>query len=177
MAGGEGGESTEDLTNFKNVPSLNILVVEDDVSNAKMLAKMLKKLNHIPTIANDGEEALAKLGRNAFDLIFMDIQMPRMNGFEATQTIRNDPNYIHVSGTPIIALTAHVVSGYRENASKREWTTTFPSQSKLKISKRLSPLILLGGTISSFFNSDWLAREATTYAFCYACGYRKIGLL
>jgi len=94
--------------------SLKTLVVEDDTSNAKMLVKILRRMNHRATIATDGKEALACIQKNPYDLIFMDVQMPVLDGFAATRAIRHDPEFKHVAGIPIVALTAHVLAGYRE---------------------------------------------------------------
>jgi CheY-like chemotaxis protein len=93
---------------------LNILIVEDDRNNAIMLEKVIERLNHKATTAHDGEAALISLKTNTYDLILMDIQMPRMDGFKATKTIRTDPEFKHVAKIPIVALTAHVLAGYRE---------------------------------------------------------------
>jgi len=65
------------------------------------------------TIANNGQEAVDVFARQPFDLVLMDIQMPVMDGFEATQAIR-DLEKASGRHTPIIALTAHAISGYRE---------------------------------------------------------------
>jgi CheY-like chemotaxis protein/HPt (histidine-containing phosphotransfer) domain-containing protein len=74
---------------------------------------MLEKLGHAVTVANNGREALDAIGAQAFDLILMDIQMPEMSGFEATEAIRRQER---ASGKhlPIIALTAHAMDGDRE---------------------------------------------------------------
>jgi CheY-like chemotaxis protein len=96
--------------------SLNILLVEDNTINQKVAKIMLKKLGHTVEIADNGKEAVEAFMRQSFDLILMDIQMPVMNGIEATEKIReqeakkNDAR----SRTPIIALTANALKGDRK---------------------------------------------------------------
>ncbi|MEW6347499.1 MAG: response regulator [Thermodesulfobacteriota bacterium] len=92
---------------------LQVLLVEDNLVNQKLASRMLQKMGHSATVAANGKEALAKLAQQAFDVILMDVQMPEMDGFEATQVIRAREQ---LSGRhiPIIALTAHALSGDRE---------------------------------------------------------------
>jgi two-component system, sensor histidine kinase and response regulator len=90
-----------------------ILLAEDNAVNQKVAIRMLSKLGHTVVIANNGKEALAALETQSFDLVFMDVQMPEMGGFEATDLIRRSEK---VSGhhLPIIAMTAHAMKGDRE---------------------------------------------------------------
>ena len=92
---------------------VNILLAEDNLVNQKITTRMLEKLGHAVTVVSNGREALDAIGRQTFDLILMDIQMPEMSGFEATETIRRQERG---SGRhlPIIALTAHAMDGDRE---------------------------------------------------------------
>jgi len=94
-------------------PRLEILLAEDNLVNQKVAGKMLERSGHKVTIAVNGQEAVAAFARQPFDLVLMDIQMPVMDGFEATQAIR-DQEKDSGKHTPIIALTAHAISGYRE---------------------------------------------------------------
>jgi signal transduction histidine kinase/ActR/RegA family two-component response regulator len=94
-------------------PRLAILLVEDNLVNQKVAGKMLERSGHGVTIAANGQEAVAAFARQPFDLVLMDIQMPVMDGFEATRAIR-DLEKESGNHTPIIALTAHAISGYRE---------------------------------------------------------------
>jgi polar amino acid transport system substrate-binding protein len=93
---------------FNNV---HVLLVEDDVLNQMIAGELLKQLGVSVTVANNGFEALAALEKTAFHLIFMDIQMPQMDGYEAVKRIRQQPTRQHV---PIIAMTAHAISTERE---------------------------------------------------------------
>jgi PAS domain S-box-containing protein len=91
--------------------SLRALVVEDDLVNRMTIKRILEKKGVEVESAEDGEKALEVLRRNSFDIIFMDIQMPVMDGIETTKRIRsmNDKG-----GVPIIALTACAMAGDRE---------------------------------------------------------------
>ncbi len=84
-----------------------ILVVEDNIVNQKVIAKMLKKLGFKSLVANHGEEALDILKGNTVSLILMDLQMPIMDGFSCTSAIRtSNSDYKNI---PIIAVTANVM--------------------------------------------------------------------
>jgi len=74
---------------------------------------MLEKMGHRVTLANNGAEACATFDTAAFDLVFMDVQMPEMDGFEATRRLRQRERK---AGThvPIVAMTAHAMGGDRE---------------------------------------------------------------
>jgi len=87
---------------------LKILLVEDNPVNQKLMQRLLEKQGHLPLVAEDGKKALALLENNEFDLIFMDLQMPIMDGFEATARIRKKEKTTgaHI---PIIALTAYAM--------------------------------------------------------------------
>ncbi len=86
-----------------------ILVVDDNPTNQLVLKGMLKNIGHNPIVADNGMSALQILQNNQFDLILMDCQMPEMDGFEATQRIRN--GYVKQKDIPIIAVTANVMEG------------------------------------------------------------------
>jgi CheY-like chemotaxis protein len=93
--------------------SLHILVAEDNPVNQKLAGAMLKKMGHQVTLATDGAEALDKWTRAHFDMIFMDVQMPEMDGFETTRKIRSRESNLQ-SHIPIVAMTANAMSGDRE---------------------------------------------------------------
>ena len=86
-----------------------ILLVEDNEVNRDVIGEMIRRLGHTVTLAVDGEEALATLGRERFDLIFMDVQLPGIDGLEATRSFRATGGT-----TPVIALTAHSTRGDAE---------------------------------------------------------------
>jgi CheY-like chemotaxis protein/anti-sigma regulatory factor (Ser/Thr protein kinase) len=93
---------------------LRILFAEDDTVTRTSIKKLLEKAGHHVTVAVDGFDALKKLEEGVFDLILMDIQMPQMDGLEATRIIRFQYRFEAVRDIPIIALTAYAMSGDRE---------------------------------------------------------------
>ncbi len=92
---------------------LNVLLAEDNATNQMLARILLEKDGHTVVVAGDGKEALAALERQPFDLVLMDLQMPEMDGFEATDHIRQREK---VTGRhmPIIAMTAHAMKGDKE---------------------------------------------------------------
>ncbi|GGD16461.1 hypothetical protein GCM10011343_04200 [Flavobacterium orientale] len=98
---------------FVSDKDANVLIVEDNNINALLAKTLIKKIipNSKIHVASNGIEAIENCQNNTFDIIFMDIQMPVMNGYEATMEIRKIENYQSV---PIIALTAGTVIGEKE---------------------------------------------------------------
>jgi two-component system, sensor histidine kinase and response regulator len=93
--------------------SLNILLAEDNLVNQKLASRLLEKRSHIVTIVTNGKEALAALEKDYFDLVLMDMQMPEMDGFEATRILRERET---TSGRhqPVVAMTALAMNGDKE---------------------------------------------------------------
>jgi signal transduction histidine kinase/CheY-like chemotaxis protein len=93
--------------------SLHILLAEDNLLNQKVASSLLEELGHTVAIASNGIETVAAFEKGPFDLVFMDIQMPEMNGYEAAARIqkRQQASAVH---TPVIAMTAHAMAGDRE---------------------------------------------------------------
>ena len=93
---------------------LRILLAEDLGVNRELMAKMLEKHGHTVVCAKNGREAVAAFGRETFDVVLMDLQMPEMNGIEATKIIRGKER---TSGghTRIVAMTAHESKGIRQH--------------------------------------------------------------
>ena len=93
--------------------SLKILLAEDNAVNQRLAVRLLEKRGHRVVVAGNGAEALQALAKESFDLILMDVQMPEMDGIEATGIIREQEKRSGLR-QPIIALTAHAMKGDRE---------------------------------------------------------------
>jgi CheY-like chemotaxis protein len=93
--------------------SLKILLAEDNAVNQRLAVRLLEKRGHRVVVAETGLEALRALEKEAFDLVFMDVQMPEMDGLEATAAIRAKERATG-SHQQVIALTAHAMKGDRE---------------------------------------------------------------
>ena len=111
-------ETTPEPSEEKKAPdgplnSYRVLIAEDNIVNQKVAYFMLEKQGHLVTGVRDGKEAVEAMEKGIFDVILMDIQMPNMNGFEATAAIREKENKSD-RHTPIIAMTAHAMKGDRE---------------------------------------------------------------
>ncbi len=92
-------------------PPRHILIVEDNVVNQKVAAALLRRGGYRYQVVANGKEALEALEKSSFDLVLMDVQMPVMDGYEATRLIRGDPRWL---GLPVVAMTAHALDGDRE---------------------------------------------------------------
>lgn len=98
-----------------NYERLRVLIVDDNATNQKVIERFLKKIGCRVEVAGNGEEAIAAFRRGGLDLIFMDCQMPELDGYEATRIIRSiEKESKSESRLPIVALTAHALSGDRE---------------------------------------------------------------
>lgn len=104
--------ATELAANEPPATSLRILVAEDNDVNQMLIELMLQSLGHEIVLVGDGEAAIEALGREGFNVILMDVEMPGVDGLEATRRIRELPEYRHLPY--IIAATAHVMSDSRQ---------------------------------------------------------------
>ncbi|MCK4473192.1 MAG: response regulator [Anaerolineae bacterium] len=111
-----------------------ILIVEDNLLNRKLIEAILKPLGYRLLTAVDGEEGIEVATRERPDLILMDLQMPKVSGYDATEVLKSQPETAHIT---IVALTAHAMADERERAlaagcdgyiTKPVDTRTFPGQ-------------------------------------------------
>lgn len=123
---------------------LKILLAEDNLVNQKVATSLLKKQGYVSKVANNGREAISLWQQEEFDLVLMDIQMPEMSGFEATQRIR-ELEKTKGDHIPIIAVTAHAMKGDREKCIE--------SGMDHYVTKPINPQKLFEA-IESFFPSD-----------------------
>ena len=101
------------LDSLESVRGRRLLLAEDNAINQMVAKELLEKMGFILSIANNGHEAVEMVLKGNYDLVLMDIQMPGMDGYEATARIRQDPRF-GAEDLPIIAITAHALSGDRE---------------------------------------------------------------
>ena len=94
--------------------AIRILLAEDNLTNQQVALGILRKLGLQADAVADGAEAVASLERVPYDLVLMDVQMPEMDGLEATRRIRDPGSAVLHHGIPIIAMTAHAMQGDRE---------------------------------------------------------------
>ncbi len=93
---------------------MRVLLAEDNIVNQKLARRILERLGAEVTVADNGEAAIAQLAESAFDVVLMDCQMPVLDGYEATRRIRAGAAGAAASTVPVIALTAHALSGDRD---------------------------------------------------------------
>jgi CheY-like chemotaxis protein len=123
---------------------LRVLLADDNPTNRKLVELLLAQQRHRVTIASNGREAVDRAAAQRFDLVLMDVQMPEMDGFQATAAIRERERAAGVH-TPIIAMTAHAMAGDRERC--------LGAGMDAYLSKPLRPDDLLT-TIAQFFPGD-----------------------
>ncbi|MBF0420742.1 MAG: response regulator [Magnetococcales bacterium] len=112
-----------DADAIQGILGASVLLVEDNAINQQVATELLQEYGVHVTIANNGKEAVAMAGQEAFELILMDIQMPEMDGYEATRRIRQQATREKL---PIVAMTANALEGDREmslNAGMNDYLT------------------------------------------------------
>jgi two-component system sensor histidine kinase/response regulator len=107
------GRAEEDwkIETLDSIRGAHVLIAEDNPINQQVAQELLTQAGLKVAIANNGREAVDMLGENAYEAVLMDMQMPEMDGFEATRAIRQRPEF---KDLPIIAMTANVMAGDRE---------------------------------------------------------------
>ncbi|MDR1922533.1 MAG: response regulator [Candidatus Adiutrix sp.] len=111
--------------------SLYILLAEDSPVNQMVARGILKKMGHHIDVVNNGLEALDALKRNRYDLVLMDCQMPEMDGYEATRVVRDPAGGVLDQGIPIIAMTAHAMTGDKDKCLAAGMNDYIPKPIKL----------------------------------------------
>jgi CheY-like chemotaxis protein len=91
-----------------------VLLVEDDEINLVLTRRYLEWLGYRVDVARNGREALDRLRTRGYACLLMDVQMPVLDGVDATRAIRSEPEYAAHAHTPVIALTAHAMVGDEE---------------------------------------------------------------
>jgi CheY-like chemotaxis protein/signal transduction histidine kinase len=135
-------------TSKVDLKEANILLVEDNLINQKIVILSIQKLVKKINVANNGQEALEKFNVSKHDIILMDIQMPVMDGIQATKKIREIELEKRIVPTPIIAITANALAGDREHclASGMDEYISKPFQVEVLVSK-MKNLLAVGSSI------------------------------
>ncbi|MCG8604816.1 response regulator [bacterium] len=110
-----------------------ILLVEDNIDNQNLARTILRKAGFHVHVSCNGKIAVEAAKRFTYDLILMDIQMPVMDGFEATREIRKIEQETHSARVPILALTAHAIDDYREKCLQNDMDDYVTKPIKKKI--------------------------------------------
>ncbi|HET7750509.1 MAG TPA: response regulator [Terriglobales bacterium] len=136
---------------------LRILLAEDNPVNQALMLRLLQKLGHAPVLASNGREALATLQSQRFDLVFMDVQMPELDGLAATAEIRRREK---TSGEhlPIVAMTAHALKGDRERCLAAGMDGYIAKPVKFELVQQ--EIERLCGAASAPANSSWSPKQA-----------------
>jgi len=111
--------------------NINVLVVEDDIVSRKLAERMLHRLGISVYSVENGEDAITHLSQNNVDIVFMDVNMPIMNGYDASRIIRSKDSSVLNHDIPIIAMTANVMVGDRERCLDAGMTDYLPKPIRL----------------------------------------------
>jgi PAS domain S-box-containing protein len=123
--------------NVDALQSLSVLLVEDNPINQDLASRRLKKLGHRVTLAEDGQKAVDIVQQASFDCILMDIQMPGMDGFEATHMIRQMERDSELPRQYIVAMTAHALKGDRERCLQSGMDNYIPKPFRAEVLKEV----------------------------------------
>jgi CheY-like chemotaxis protein len=120
--GPSGALRSDGLTSSDAARILRVLVVEDNTINRLVILRILRRLGHDPVGVARGADAVETLGAAAFDVIFMDIRMPGMDGLDTTRAIRSDRSGLFSADIPIVAVTANAMPGARQELLAQGFT-------------------------------------------------------
>lgn len=119
-----------------------ILVIEDNTANLELMTYLLKAFGHFTIAARDGEAGLETALRESLDLIICDIELPKLNGYEVAQQLKQHPTLRHV---PLVAVTAYAMVDDRDKVLNAGFDGY--------ISKPIEPELFVG-QVEAFLNSD-----------------------
>lgn len=157
-----GSELSQKSRPSKDLPrQRNILIVEDDVINLQVILLSLKKLGYDAETAANGKKAIEAMKSRSFDLVFMDIQMPEIDGFETTKLIRDPETGVVNAGIPIIALTAHAIKGYKEKCLAVGMNDHLSKPFRLDMLEAMLEKWLTPGHSSMVANNDKFVSDTT----------------
>ncbi len=128
--------------------SYRILIAEDNAVNQKFLQRLLERMGHVTAVANNGVEAVDFFRTGNFDLIFMDVQMPEMDGYAATRSIRELEKHTD-KPIPIIAMTAHALKGDREKCLAAGMDDYLSKPARLNEIEQAIRRVTLGSTLKA----------------------------
>ena len=135
----------------KRIHGLRILLAEDNITNQQVALGILKKFGLNADIVANGAEALTALEKLAYDLVLMDVQMPEMDGFEASRRIRDPQSAVLNHNVPIIAMTANALQGDRERCLRAGMNDY--------VSKPINPQVLIE-TLERWGSSEIMQPES-----------------
>ena len=111
-------ESSYNQTNYEDRKKVHIIIAEDNIVDQKMALSILERPDYAVEVANNGKEVLEGLKKQHVDIVLMDVHMPKMDGIEATQAIRNSKDNVFNTEIPIIAVTAQAFEEEKERCLK-----------------------------------------------------------
>ena len=117
---------TETMEGGKPLQGARVLVAEDDLVNQRYITRLLEKMGCAVTLVEDGMQAVDALREKVFDIVLMDIEMPVLNGIEATRSIRRPETGCLDPDIPIVALTAHAMWGDEQRCMHAGMTDYVP---------------------------------------------------
>ena len=171
----EGDTASQRAMDLSTLPHAEILLVEDNIMNQKVALAILNKFDFLVDIANNGREAVDAARRKHYDLIFMDMQMPEMDGIEATKIIRNCDSNVLNPNVPIISMTANATKDDRQkcydagmnaylskpidpdellSVTREQLIATLPNENKLLYCSETTATSLFQSNATSIFDYD-----------------------